>query len=111
MNRIWSDELLAHVGERARLLGWLHRFRELGAVGFALVRDARGLAQVVVHSGPAAEALRSLAPESAIEVEATVVENLQAPGGLELIDSQISVVSAAVAPPPFQEGRLRVPVR
>lgn len=101
MDRIYSDELHEHVGERVRLLGWLHRLRELGGVGFALVRDARGLAQVVVRAGSAAEALRGSMLESAIAVEATVVENGQAPGGLELVEPQISVISEAVEPPPF----------
>ena len=49
MERIYSDELAEHVGERVRLAGWLHRLRRLSRVSFLILRDARGLAQVVLE--------------------------------------------------------------
>ncbi len=78
---IHTDELAEHVGRRVLLRGWLHRFRDLGGVSFALVRDGEGLAQVVVRSGETAAFLRGLNLESAIEIDGEVAANPQAPGG------------------------------
>ena len=47
--RLWSIDLAARAGERVRLAGWLHRLRRLSNVSFLVLRDARGLAQVVVE--------------------------------------------------------------
>jgi nondiscriminating aspartyl-tRNA synthetase len=101
VGRIYTDELDEHAGHRVRLLGWLHRFRELGGVGFAVLRDARGIAQIVVRSRSDREDLERLPLESAIEVEAEVREHEQAPGGFELVEPRIETVAAALDPPPF----------
>ena len=49
MERIWSTEIGARVGERVRLAGWLHRLRQLSNLSFLILRDAKGLAQIVVE--------------------------------------------------------------
>ena len=51
--RIYTTEIGAHVGEPVRLAGWLHAFRRMGGINFLVLRDVRGLAQVVVDA-PAA---------------------------------------------------------
>jgi aspartyl-tRNA synthetase len=44
------DELTVnHVGETARLSGWLHRVRDLGGIVFIDLRDHYGITQVVIH--------------------------------------------------------------
>ena len=48
MERTWTSELPQHAGERVLLKGWLHRLRRLSGVSFLVLRDARGLAQVVI---------------------------------------------------------------
>src|SRR5207237_833457 len=57
VQRIYTNELAAHVEERVRLLGWLHHRRELSRLSFAVLRDARGLAQIVVDDPATIEAL------------------------------------------------------
>ena len=48
MQRILSSELPAHVGDKVTIAGWVHRRRLLKSVSFLIVRDAAGLAQVVL---------------------------------------------------------------
>lgn len=44
------DELReSHVGEVARLSGWVHRVRDLGGIVFLDLRDHYGITQVVIH--------------------------------------------------------------
>ena len=47
-NRIFTVDLARHVGDRVRLAGWLHHQRPLAHITFVLLRDGRGIAQVVV---------------------------------------------------------------
>jgi nondiscriminating aspartyl-tRNA synthetase len=49
MERIFSTDLLAEDGQQVRIAGWLHHQRQLAKVTFALIRDAKGIAQVVIE--------------------------------------------------------------
>ena len=99
--RVWTTALQAHVGERVRLAGWLHRLRRLGSVSFLILRDGRGTAQVVVEDAELANRLAALHPESVLSVEGLAVAETQAPRGVEVRASVIEVLSAACAAPPF----------
>jgi len=94
--RIWTNAIGEHVGEEVRLAGWLHRFRRLSNVSFLILRDARGLAQVIVEDPAVAEALGRLYHESVLEVVGTATANPQAPGG---------GAKGHVAGPLHQQGR------
>jgi nondiscriminating aspartyl-tRNA synthetase len=107
MERVLSGELRPLAGERVRLAGWLHHRRRLSRITFVLLRDRGGLAQVVVEDPGAVAEIAALLPETVLEVEGTVAENEQAPGGVELRDPLFRVVSEAAAPPPVE---LRRPV-
>ncbi|BCJ45210.1 aspartate--tRNA(Asp/Asn) ligase [Actinoplanes ianthinogenes] len=101
MQRILSTELASHPYEKVRVEGWIHRIRRLKSVSFLIVRDAAGLAQVVV-TDPA----QLTAPEeSVVSVTATVTPNEQAPGGVELTGPAIEVLSAVGVPLPFELHR------
>jgi nondiscriminating aspartyl-tRNA synthetase len=95
MQRILSMHLPAHVGEKVRLAGWLHRRRQLKSVAFLILRDRTGLAQAVITEPLMRGEFSSLTEESVIEVEGVVVANAVAPGGVELDTAQIRVVSPA----------------
>ena len=101
MERIWTTELIDHAGERVRLAGWLHRLRQLKEVSFLLLRDGEGIAQVVIDDPQLVEQIAQLNPESVLEVEGLAVAVVQAPGGVELRQPHIEVLSPASAPPPF----------
>ena len=101
MERVWSSDIGRHVGERVQVAGWLHRLRRLSNVSFLILRDAKGLAQIVIEDPELAARLDAIERESVLAVEALVVAQPQAPGGVELHEPRIEVISAACAPPPF----------
>ncbi|MEJ7725990.1 MAG: aspartate--tRNA(Asn) ligase [Actinomycetes bacterium] len=106
--RTHAADLPAHVDEVVVLRAWLHRQRRLAAVSFLVLRDASGLAQVVVRERAHAAELGSLVEESVLEVRGRVVANPQAPGGAELVDPEVTVIVAPVAAPPFDLYRPQV---
>ncbi len=104
----------AHAGQRALLMGWVHRRRDLGAVIFIHLRDRDGVTQVVFHAGmdPAvherAEMLRS---EYVIAVEGTVTErsadtinpNIET-GQVEVVAEKLWILNESRTPPfPMEE--------
>lgn len=101
MERIWTTEIVAHAGERVRLAGWLHRLRRLSHVTFLILRDGKGTAQIVVEDPDLAARLGALNAESVLAVEGTVVAVPEAPGGIEIHDPAVGVITPAGPPPPF----------
>jgi nondiscriminating aspartyl-tRNA synthetase len=101
MERIRTSELVAHVGERVRLQGWLHAVRRLGGISFLLLRDGWGVAQIVASESalvPLGEAGAGV--ESIIAVEGLVAGAPQAPQGCELREPHIEVLTAVTEAPP-----------
>jgi nondiscriminating aspartyl-tRNA synthetase len=106
MERVLSTDLGGRVGEPVRVAGWLHHQRQLARVAFALVRDRRGIVQVVVEDPDLRAELDTLPPETVLAVEGTAVRSDQAPGGIEIHGPSIEVISRPVgAPPPFELRR------
>lgn len=105
MERTLTGELRPRLGERVRLAGWLHHQRRLARLTFVLLRDRAGLAQIVVDDPAAVEEVAGLLPETVLEVEATVVESGQAPGGVELRDPVFTVVAEPAEQPPVELRR------
>jgi nondiscriminating aspartyl-tRNA synthetase len=95
------------VGDRVRLAGWLHHARRLSRITFVLVRDASGIAQVVVEAPSQIADVARLLPETVLEVEGTVTGNDAAPGGAEVHAPRFRVLSSPVEQPPIE---LRRPV-
>jgi nondiscriminating aspartyl-tRNA synthetase len=93
--RVLAADLPAHVGERVRVAGWVHRRRRLKSVAFVVIRDRSGLAQAVFGETP------DLPEETAVEVRGTVTANAQAPGGAELTEPEIQALGEPAHPPPF----------
>jgi len=116
MERIRSVELKAYVGQRVRLQGWLHTVRRMGGVNFLILRDGWGTVQAVT------EQEADLAPltandyqsESVIELTGLVVASAQAPGGIELQEPEITVLTAVTEPLPVviskREIKAQLPV-
>lgn len=101
MERIYTSEVAAHVGQRVRLAGWLHALRRLGGVNFLVLRDVRGMVQVVIDTDEALAALNGLLPETVLAVEGTVVAEPQAPGGVELHGPVFEILSPVRDALPF----------
>ncbi len=101
MERIYTNEIAAHIGQRVRLAGWLHALRCLGGINFLVLRDGRGTAQIVVHAPEAMNQLNGLLPESVLAVEGLVVVEPQAPGGVEIHHPVFEVISPVREAVPF----------
>jgi nondiscriminating aspartyl-tRNA synthetase len=101
VGRIWTTTIGQFAGQRVELRGWKHRFRRLGSVSFLILRDRKGTAQVVLSDADQMQWLDRFASESVLKVCGTVVESPQAPGGVELHDPEIELISQADESPPF----------
>jgi nondiscriminating aspartyl-tRNA synthetase len=101
MQRVWTTELGQHAGANVRLAGWLHRLRQLKDVSFLVLRDAKGLAQIVIENPALAERLAELPNESVIEIEGLAVAEPQAPGGVEIHQPIVEVLAPGAEPPPL----------
>ena len=104
--RVWSTELKEHVGERVELQGWLLNHRPLSRVDFVILRDGKGVCQIVVNDEAERAEVAKWFDETVFTVEGTPKLNEQAPGGVELVDPTFTLVAATPEPPPVN---LRVP--
>lgn len=112
MDRVRCSDIGAHVGERVLVCAWVHQKRVLGKLTFVVLRDGYGLAQLVIGEGIGGSPTREIVPEAALRLEASVVANERAPGGVELVEPSIEVLSVPAAPRPVELGRpaLREPL-
>jgi nondiscriminating aspartyl-tRNA synthetase len=108
MQRILTSEVQAHVGERVRVAGWLHSLRQLGGVNFLVIRDGWGLVQAVTEQAAELAPLAGLSVESVIAVEGLVVSEAQAPGGVELHELHVEVITPIQEPPPLPLNKRKI---
>ncbi|GCF06717.1 aspartate--tRNA(Asn) ligase [Dictyobacter arantiisoli] len=110
MERIRTSEISSHVGTRIRVAGWLHSFRRLGGITFLVVRDGWGIMQAVAESE--AEIAPLLAAEAGLEsiivIEGQVIGTAQAPGGCELHDLSIEILSPISEVPPIMLNKTKL---
>ncbi len=112
------DELrLRHVGEPARLAGWVHRKRDHGQLLFIDLRDHYGITQCVfTPDSDAFKAAEAARLESVLSVEGEVIartaENLNPAlptGEVELAVGRLELLSAAEALPFQVAGTQEIP--
>lgn len=95
--RIYNNDLANHVGKQVTVCGWIHKINKLGGVEFLIIRDATGLAQVVVENSNEKYEL-----ETVVRVTGTVAqEQRSAYGEIEIANPDIAVVGNSYAPPPL----------
>jgi nondiscriminating aspartyl-tRNA synthetase len=103
MERIRTREVAAHVDEQVLVSGWLNTLRRLGGITFLVIRDGWGTVQAVAEKeadlAPLTEAGAGV--ESVVTVEGTVTSAPQAPGGFELRDIAVKVITPVKEPPPL----------
>lgn len=98
-DRIWSDEIAAHLGKHVVLKGWVHHVRRLKHIGFLILRDARGTVQMVVDMQPLLMELDGLGHETVVAVTGRPERSSQAPGGAEVRVEKIQILSDSETPP------------
>ena len=90
INRIFEFE-----GKTVQLNGWVYNSRRSGKIGFLIFRDGFGIMQCIVAKNDvgeeAFEVFKSLTQESSLSVVGEVVKNDRAPGGFEMVVSELTV--------------------
>lgn len=89
MQRQYIRDAKKAAGQRVRIGGWVHDFRDLGKLKFILVRDITGILQVTMKKGIVDDALLSgihhVNKEDVVSFEGQIKENRIAPDGVELV--------------------------
>ncbi len=102
MKRILARDVAAHIGQKITISGWLHKKRLLGGLNFISLRDRSGLTQTLIEDKDEIEKLRGLQVGTVLNLTGTVVADERAPGGAELHDVRVEVVSPVIDEPPIE---------
>ena len=102
MERILTDELAQHTGAQVTIAGWLHKKRLLGGLNFITLRDRRGIAQSLIDNKHELEKLRGLQIGTVMSLTGTVVADERAPGGAELHDVTVDIITPVTDEPPIE---------
>jgi len=108
VKRLRTTEVQGHVGARVFVQGWLHSLRQLGGVSFLVVRDGWSLLQCVTENVAELAELGEVGVESVIGVTGTVVAEAQAPGGVELHDLHVEVLTPVTEVPPIALNKRKI---
>ncbi len=110
MQRIPTTEVSSHVGERVRVMGWLHSLRQLGGINFLVIRDGWSIVQAVAETEAELAPLREreAGVESVVALDGRVVSEPQAPGGIELHDLRIEVITPVTEVPPVPLNKRKI---
>lgn len=107
--RVLSSELSNHIDQRVHLRGWLNIIRSLGKVSFLILRDFKGLSQIVVQDKNTFQKIAHLQPGSVLRIEGKVVKSSQAGLGFEIIDPEITVEVPIVEASPIEYYKPEIP--
>lgn len=102
MARTLIRDIPQHIGEQITIQGWLHKKRLLGGLNFLTVRDRSGLAQNLIDTKVEIEKLRGMQIGTVVSFTGTVVADERAPGGAELHDVTVEVLSPVTDEPPIE---------
>ena len=105
--RTCGELRLEHVGEIVTLAGWVQRTRKMGGMTFVDLRDRYGITQIVFNNENDAdlcERANHLGREYVIQVRGAVAERQSknanmATGDVEIIATELRVLSESVTPP------------
>lgn len=96
-----EEMLSAQAGSMVILEGAVHSVRDMGEIGFVILRRRDGLVQTVWEKGKTDLALSGIREGDVIRVEGTVKEEARAPHQKELRIAKISHLSRAAGPLPL----------
>ena len=96
MERTYSTEIKDKIGSEVTIKGFVQAIRDQGSIKFLIIRDLKGLVQVVVlkSAKEVFEAVGSLTIESVVEITGTAKEEKQAPGACDVAASLKKDLSA-----------------
>lgn len=95
MDTVLIQNLEKSEGNNIKLNGWVYNSRRSGKIGFLMMRDGTGIVQCIVVKNEVGdeifEEFKSLTQESSITVDGEVVKNDRAPGGFEILLSNLEI--------------------
>lgn len=98
-NRILISEVFSGNKKNVEIAGWVNNIRGLGKIRFLLLRDLTGIIQVVGVKGRVGDEtfkiMDSVSRESVVYVKGEVKSSKQAPGGKEIVPSEIKIINMA----------------
>ncbi|MEA1904511.1 MAG: aspartate--tRNA(Asn) ligase [Candidatus Hadarchaeota archaeon] len=99
-------------GKEATLMGWVTDVRDLGGIKFFILHDPGGTIQITAPKSKVSKKILnkidSLSKESAVGVKGKITAAKQAPGGVEVVPTEIKLLNAATSPLPLDPtGRVK----
>jgi nondiscriminating aspartyl-tRNA synthetase len=103
----FSDEISSSMdGDEVTVMGWVLTIRGHGNISFATLRDKNGDISIIAKKGDCSDEIRekisSLKSHSSIAVIGKVKSSDKAPGGFEIIPTELRVFSEVEKIPPFE---------
>ena len=85
--------------------GWVSTIRDLGSVKFIILRNSKGPLQIVLKKGLINDQLLSVVDklnfEDVISVRGRLIKRRNAPRGMEVIPSELTIINKAETPLPI----------
>ncbi len=104
MQRIYINDCFKKTG-KVSIKGWLYESRDLSKLRFLILKDITGRIQVTGIKGKtpddAFNLMDSITRESVIQIEGTIKDSKQAPGGKEILPEKIEIIAQAEQPLPI----------
>jgi len=100
--RTLTNEIINNIGQTITIEGWLHKKRLLGGLNFITLRDRRGIAQTLIEDKAELEKLRGMQIGTVLRLTGIVIEDERAPGGVELHDVRVEVLTPVTTEPPIE---------
>ena len=96
-------------GQEVTVFGWVQEIRDLGGLRFVILQDKTGQLQITIHKNKVAadivEKGRSLQKQYSIGVTGKVKQMKNAPGGAEIIPTELRIFSVSQQPLPLRHYR------
>ncbi len=109
MTRMLAVDLRNQINKTIEVRGWLNNIRAIGKMNFLILRDRSGFTQIVIQDKEEYHKVAHLQPGSILRINGTVVESLQAPLGVELINPRINVEVPIQDPLPIEYYKPQIP--
>jgi asparaginyl-tRNA synthetase len=96
---VYIEDISRHAGEDVEVRGWLYNKRSSGKIRFLLLRDGTGVLQATIFSpekdNPLFAQYDALTQESSLVIRGRVRQDERAPGGYELVITDMETVQIA----------------
>ncbi len=109
MSRLLIGELGERIGQIVKIAGWLHNYRDLGKIAFAVVRDRTGTIQCVLDK-EVKNALEHHQLETVLSIEGLLVEDTKN-HTREIQVQSIEIIAAVDQVLPFEIHKSELEVR